>query len=185
MGALECPRVRAAWASYNKARAGRQRRRRAPHTRAIFSKIKGGASRKRRKSHPVRWRAWRRKSPCVGVVPEGDKDRAPAKASPFMELPSDATDSSSLTTFLETDGDRLSLKASPARSIAVRSEWPQNRKRNHPLHGEMDTSHINKVKTPQHDGTPRAHRRPSRTATRSLIRLVAISPCSGWFLFRF
>ena len=45
------------------AQDGNERRRRAPHTRAIFSKIKGGASRKRRKSHPVRWRAWRRKSP--------------------------------------------------------------------------------------------------------------------------
>ena len=108
----------------------------------LFSKIKGGASRKRRESHPVRWRAWRRKSPCVGVVPEGDKDLAPAKASPFIELPSDATDSSSFTTFLETEGDRLSLKASPARSIAVRSEWPQNRKRNHPRHREMDTSRL-------------------------------------------
>ena len=37
------------------------------------------------------------------------------------------------------------------------SERPQNRKRNHPLHGEMDTSRIEEVKTPQHDGTPRSH----------------------------
>ena len=40
----------------------------------------------------------------------------------------------------------------PARSI----EWPQIRQRNHPLHGEMDTSRIEEVKPPQHDGTPRS-----------------------------
>merc|ERR1719263_1954863 len=36
------------------------------------------------------------------------------------------------------------------------SERPQTRKRNHPRPRLMETSHINKVKTPQHDGTPRA-----------------------------
>ena len=38
-----------------------------------------------------------------------------------------------------------------------RSERPQDRKRNHSHGSEMDTSHINKVKTPQHDGTPRSY----------------------------
>ena len=145
----------------------------------LFSKIKGGASRKRRTSHPVRWRAWRRKSPCVGVVPEGDNDLAPANASPFIDEPSDATDSSSLTTFLETDGDRFSLKASPARSIAVRSKWPQNRKRNHPLHREMATSRVDGVKAPLHHGTPRSHRLEVAHEVRKLRQiqgLVFISP---------
>ena len=126
----------------------------------------------------MRWRAWRRKSPCVGVVPEGDKDLAPAKASPFIELPSDATDSSSFTTFLETEGDRLSLKASPARSIAVRSEWPQNRKRNHPRHHEMDTSRISEVKAPLHNGTPRSHDFGTASAPRSRSHAVQIRTVS-------
>ncbi len=38
------------------------------------------------------------------------------------------------------------------------SEWPQNRKRNHPLHCEMDTSRVDGVKAPQHRGTPRSRR---------------------------
>ena len=134
------------------AQDGNERRRRAPRTTSYSLRL--NASDASRKGQPVRWRAWRRKSPCVGVVPEGDKDLAPAKASPFIDEPSDATDSSSLTTFLETDGDRLSLKASPARSIAVRSEWPRNRKINHPLHCEMDTSRVDGVKASLHDGTP-------------------------------
>ena len=43
------------------------------------------------------------------------------------------------------------------RGASTRSEWPQNRKRNHPLHGEMHTSRVDGVKAPLHDGTPRSH----------------------------
>ena len=48
----------------------------------------------------------------------------------------------------------LSLRGA---SLSKRSEWPQTRKRKHPRHREMDTSRIEEVKTPQHNGTPRAH----------------------------
>ena len=41
-----------------------------------------------------------------------------------------------------------------------RSEWPRNRKRNHPRPSFLETSHINKVKAPQHVKTPRSHRLP-------------------------
>ena len=41
--------------------------------------------------------------------------------------------------------------------LSNRSEWPQNRQRNHPRHREMDTSRLNEVKAPLHDGTPRSH----------------------------
>ena len=42
------------------------------------------------------------------------------------------------------------------RRHSPRSEWPQNRKINHPLHCEMDTSRVDGVKAPQHRGTPRS-----------------------------
>jgi len=56
---------------------------------------------------------------------------------------------------------QMALHATDAFSIlrgtdAV-SEWPQNRKRNHPRHREMDTSRIDKVKAPQHVKTRRSH----------------------------
>jgi hypothetical protein len=35
------------------------------------------------------------------------------------------------------------------------AEWPQNRKKDHPRHRVLDTSHVNKVKAPQHFKTPR------------------------------
>ena len=38
-----------------------------------------------------------------------------------------------------------------------RSEWPQNKKRNHPRHREMDTSRVDGVKAPQHFKTRRSH----------------------------
>ena len=37
-----------------------------------------------------------------------------------------------------------------------------NSKKNHPLHGEMDTSRVDGVKAPLHNGTPRSHRREER-----------------------
>ena len=39
-----------------------------------------------------------------------------------------------------------------------RSEPPQNRRRDHPLHCEMETSRVDGVKAPPHDGTPRSYR---------------------------
>ena len=39
-------------------------------------------------------------------------------------------------------------------AVAKRSERPRNRNRNHPLHGEMDTSRVDGVKAPLHNGTP-------------------------------
>ena len=46
----------------------------------------------------------------------------------------------------------------PARSnLSPRSEWPQNRNRNHPRHREMATSRMNEVKAPQHFKTRRSH----------------------------
>ena len=41
-----------------------------------------------------------------------------------------------------------------------RSEWPRNRKRDHPRPSFLETSHINKVKAPQHVKTPRYYRFP-------------------------
>ena len=49
----------------------------------------------------------------------------------------------------------VEVQPAPARSIAVRSEWPQTRKRNHPRPRLMDTSRIDGVNAPLHDGTPR------------------------------
>ena len=40
--------------------------------------------------------------------------------------------------------------------LATRSEWPQTRKRNHPLHCEMDTSRVDGVKAPLHFKTRRS-----------------------------
>ena len=45
----------------------------------------------------------------------------------------------------------------PARGIAV-SEWPQTRKRNHPLPSFLETSRIDGVKATLHDRTPGSHR---------------------------
>ena len=39
----------------------------------------------------------------------------------------------------------------------IASECTQNHKRNHPRPSFLETTHINKVKAPQHDGTPRSH----------------------------
>ena len=128
------------------ARAGRQRTPpRAPHEERRRPKpsLRGRReSKKRRQSGALARLA--EKSPCVGVVPEGDKDRAPARANPFMEDPSDATDSSSLeTTFFAIEGDRFSLKASPSchntRSIScMKCCWgpmtePGRQMRNHAI----------------------------------------------------
>ena len=44
----------------------------------------------------------------------------------------------------------------------------------------MDTSHINKVKTPQHDGTPRSHRAKMRLSTGKFH--AATSDDKGWVL---
>ena len=43
------------------------------------------------------------------------------------------------------------------RGRSTRSEMARNQKRNHPRHREMDTSRIEEVKAPPHDGTPRSH----------------------------
>ena len=37
-----------------------------------------------------------------------------------------------------------------------RSERPQTRKRNHPLPSFLETTRLNEVKAPPHDGTPRS-----------------------------
>ena len=46
------------------------------------------------------------------------------------------------------------LHQSLRETIPSRSETAQNPKRNHPRPSFLETSHINKVKPPQHDGTP-------------------------------
>ena len=119
IGALERARGPCYMGQHNKpAQGGHERRPRAREARrtSAFSRLRAArVERASETGHPVRWRAWRRKSPCVGVVPEGDSDRAPARANPFIDEPSDATDSSSLeTTFFDIEGDRFSLKASPS-----------------------------------------------------------------------
>ena len=63
-------------------------------------------------------------------------------------------------------------------SITVRSEWPQNRKRNHPRHREMDTSRISEVKAPLHNGTPRSHDFGTASAPRSRSHAVQIRTVS-------
>ena len=45
------------------------------------------------------------------------------------------------------------------RGLATRSEWPQTRNRTNPRHREMDTSRVDGVKAPLHNGTPRSHQR--------------------------
>ena len=44
------------------------------------------------------------------------------------------------------------------RGRSTRSEWPRNRKKDHPRPRLMDTSRVDGVKAPQHRGTPRSHR---------------------------
>ena len=60
------------------------------------------------------------------------------------------------------DGDRpvpnLSATCAEHRGPSTRSERPRNRKRDHPRPSLSETTHANEVKTPQHDGTPRATR---------------------------
>ena len=43
------------------------------------------------------------------------------------------------------------------RGRSTRSEWPQNRKINHPRPRLMDASRVDGVKAPPHDGTPRSY----------------------------
>ena len=50
----------------------------------------------------------------------------------------------------------IAAASGPGRTCAEHHDWPQNRKRNHPRPREMDTSHINKVKAPQHLKTRRS-----------------------------
>ena len=45
------------------------------------------------------------------------------------------------------------MASNPARGVAV----ARNRKRNHPLHCEMETTRVDGVKAPQHFKTPRSH----------------------------
>ena len=60
-----------------------------------------------------------------------------------------------------------------------RCEQPQNQKRNHPRHREMDTSPSKEVKAPLHHGTPRSHRLEVAHEIRELIEVqgfIFISP---------
>ena len=41
---------------------------------------------------------------------------------------------------------------------STRSEWPHNRKRNHPRPPLLETTRVDGVKAPQHRGTPRSYR---------------------------
>ena len=43
------------------------------------------------------------------------------------------------------------------RGRSTRSEWPQNRKRDHPRPRLLETTRLDEVKAPQHRGTPRRH----------------------------
>ena len=49
-----------------------------------------------------------------------------------------------------------SVAPRPSTTCAEHFRQAQIRKRDHPRHREMDTSHINKVKAPRHFKTPRA-----------------------------
>ena len=58
-------------------------------------------------------------------------------------------------------------------ACAEHHDWPQTRQRNHPRHREMDTTHLNDVKAPLRDGTPRSCRLASWNATMSTASIVS------------
>ena len=51
------------------------------------------------------------------------------------------------------------LTCAERRGRSTRSEWPQNKKRNHPRRPLLETTRIDGVKAPRHRGTPRSHLR--------------------------
>ena len=64
------------------------------------------------------------------------------------------------------------------RGTSTRSEWAQIRKRNHPLPSFLETSRIDGVKAPLHNGTPRSHDFGTASAPRSRSHAVQIRTVS-------
>ena len=105
-----------------------------------------------------------------------------AAALPREEFEDDDDDSRAALQDLDDDDDAIALAFDAASEvISIRSEQPQNQKRNHPRPRLMDTSRIDGVKAPQHRGTPRSTGLPTQVRRRDLqaVRLWGRSFCRG------
>ena len=83
--------------------------------------------------------------------------RSPTASGPCASsCPSSAPPTRSARSTCSSGACRACAGAFPSK----RSEFTQNRKRNHPRPSFLETSHINKVKAPQHVKTRRSYRLP-------------------------